>query len=454
MFTSLQNSLHTKMTTTGHHVLNATPTIDQLNDERRLFQQPVVVTLGVIMVAAIFGNVLVIYVYLSKKMTPSYFFILLLAAGDLINSTLCIPFQMFDLSNPYKYPVPVACKIFRFLETVVNTWCGLILMCIAFDRYFKICHPLQKYTMGKAKSLAIVMFAMTISVSWPQLFLVGKRTVTTSVKDVFGEDCSTQDGLFGSVYSLLFQGAISFLFGVCFLIFLLFYGRMFHVIWRRKRQRIGESYSFTVSSGCEKMKGADDKNKRTLSVMEDTSFTAQNDSAFPFENIDQNSNGNIGETNSIVDGRRPSTSDRKMTNLTESFSSNLNEVHVGTRHSSVWSLSMMSQRTPSTPLSAQSHRLKFSSQIKIRTSRTTVMFGLVTLAGVFGFLPYLLVEVLRQSGVAFQPGMTNTEDLMYEFLSKSYFLNNIANPLIYSAVNPLFRKDSRKVLRKLIKCKD
>lgn len=308
--------------------------------------------------------------------------------------------------------------------------------------------------MGKAKSLAIVMFAMTISVSWPQLFLVGKRTVTTSVKDVFGEDCSTQDGLFGSVYSLLFQGAISSLFGICFVIFLLFYGRMFHVIWRRKRQRIGESYSFTVSSGSEKMKGRDDKNKRTLSLMEDTSFTAQNDSAFPFENIDQNSNGNIGETNSIVDGRRPSTSDTKMTNLTESFSSNLNEVHVGTRQSSVWSLSMMSQRTPSTPLSAQSHRLKFSSQIKIRTSRTTVMFGLVTLAGVFGFLPYLLVEVLRQSGVAFQPGMTNTEDLMYEFLSKSYFLNNIANPLIYSAVNPLFRKDSRNVLRKLIKCKD
>ncbi|XP_067680177.1 alpha-2C adrenergic receptor-like [Haliotis asinina] len=454
MFTSLQSPIHSEMTTTGHQVLNVTPTIDQLNYERRLFQQPVVVTLGVIMVAAIFGNVLVIYVYWSKKMTPSYFFILLLAVGDLINSSLCIPFQMFDLSNPYKYPVPVACKIFRFLETVVNTWCGLILMCIAFDRYFKICHPLQTYTMGKAKSLAIVMFAMTISVSWPQLFLVGKRTVTTSVKGVFGEDCSTQDGLFGSIYSLLFQGSISFLFSVCLVIFLLFYGRMFHVIWKRKRQRIGESYSFTASYGSEKVKIADNKNKPSLNGTGDTCFTAQSNSAFPFDNIDDNAHTNTGDTKCIGKGRRRSTLDSNMANLTESFASNLNEIHNETRHSSVWSLSMSIQRTPSTPLSALSNRLKFSSRIKIRTSRTTVMFGLVTLAGVFGFLPYLIVEVLRQAGLAFQPGMTAAEDLAYEFLSKSYFLNNIANPLIYSAVNPLFRKDSRKVLRKLLKCKN
>ena len=220
---------------------NYTEIILKLNYERMLFQLPVIVFLTTIMAVSLIGNILVVSVYRTtfKKRTSSYF-IMILAIMDLCGC-MCIPFDIFDLANPYMHPAPVFCAINRFLEAWTSTGSGLVLVCIAFDRYFHVCNPMGIYSIQQAQSLTIVMLAVAVGVSWPIIFLAGKRTIPTPIPGVYGEDCSYKDEVYNSIYTLLFQGGLLFAFFVNFWIFGVFYARIFYTIYKRSRTSIGEN---------------------------------------------------------------------------------------------------------------------------------------------------------------------------------------------------------------------
>ncbi|XP_041351207.1 5-hydroxytryptamine receptor 1D-like [Gigantopelta aegis] len=401
--------------------------IEKLNYERMLFQLPVIVTLLVVMVVAIFGNILVICVYrMTYKSSVASFFITLLAIVDL-STTLCISFNIQDMFNPYMNPLPVVCKIGRFLESFVTIMSGNFLLCVAFDRYFHIIYPLRRYTFQQAKALAIVMTAVALCMSWPQLFLAGMKTVETHVKGIYGEDCSFRDDVDNSIYTLLFQGVLMATFFIGMFVLIIFYGRIYFVIWRRLRCTIGERVYVSPNG----------KRRKCQIQLELLKGRASNESTESTEVSVDIGNNNDSTSIEIRDG--PSEEKDRPLMLSDkmetSDSSNDLELHRSLKHETKRRISDIPRKSNKTR------------NIQSGTSRTTRIMAIITVFAIIGFLPYLLVNLFKNMGLFFRPGMSTAEDLIYEFCTKSHFINSFVNPIIYSVMNPIFRRNAWKTVK-------
>ncbi|XP_046557953.1 neuromedin-U receptor 2-like [Haliotis rubra] len=223
---------------------NRSATLEQLNAERRLLLLPVIAVFCVVMVTGIIGNILAIYVYGRRyQMKAAILFMIILAATDLLSCSVCLPFEIYDNVNSFLNQIPIPCKIFRFIEAFTNTFSGLILVCIASDRFRNTRYPLEMPSLEQSKSLATVMCALAVSIAWPMVVLSGNRTVRTRIDGVTGVDCSTSDMMYHSIYSLLFQGCLSLLFGICFITFVVFYGLIALTVCKRSCGTIGARVS-------------------------------------------------------------------------------------------------------------------------------------------------------------------------------------------------------------------
>ena len=122
----------------------------------------VFVILGIFSVAGTIGNALVLYIYSRKRdITTSSLFILTLAGTDFFTSLLIIPFNIVVLHLHYKLEYEFPCKLYMFLITCNVPFSAFVMVAIAFDRYFCICHPfLHAITIPRAK---IIVFIMGVS---------------------------------------------------------------------------------------------------------------------------------------------------------------------------------------------------------------------------------------------------------------------------------------------------
>lgn len=87
---------------------------------------------------------------------------------------------------------------------------------------------------------------------------------------------------------------------------------------------------------------------------------------------------------------------------------------------------------------------------KIKASRSTVILFTVTVAFVVSFLPSVAITSIRslKDGTALSLELDFVRKLFYRF----YFINSAINPVIYSFLNPDFRKECIKILRKCFSC--
>nr|XP_022345243.1 orexin receptor type 2-like [Crassostrea virginica]XP_022345244.1 orexin receptor type 2-like [Crassostrea virginica] len=106
------------------------------------------------------GNSLVLYIYFRKKeKSTSSIFILALAAADFFTCLLIVPFNIITLSLDYKHGYDAVCRLYMFLITGGVPFATLIMVAIAFDRYFCICHPfLHVITIFRAKLIILILF--------------------------------------------------------------------------------------------------------------------------------------------------------------------------------------------------------------------------------------------------------------------------------------------------------
>lgn len=49
--------------------------------------------------------------------------------------------------------------------------------------------------------------------------------------------------------------------------------------------------------------------------------------------------------------------------------------------------------------------------------------------------------------------VSDTENILYNFCLRTYFINNMSNPLIYAFLDIRFRREVVSLLKKIIKCK-
>ena len=126
--------------------------LERLNQERAVYLLPAVIWVILLMIIGIIGNGLVIYVYRRRfKRTSSNYFILTMAIFDLVACLIGMPTEIYDLLKPFTFYSEFGCKVFRSTENFTVYGSVVVLIEIAFDRYFKICRPLMIVSLFKIK---------------------------------------------------------------------------------------------------------------------------------------------------------------------------------------------------------------------------------------------------------------------------------------------------------------
>ena len=114
------------------------------------------------------GNAIVVYIYSNKKdKAISTIFIISLAIVDLLTCLLIIPFTITMEFINFRIVYDGLCKMYFFLITFNVPFSMFIMVAIAVDRYFCICHPfLGVMTVKRAKILICVLglFATSLGI--------------------------------------------------------------------------------------------------------------------------------------------------------------------------------------------------------------------------------------------------------------------------------------------------
>ncbi|XP_012941405.1 uncharacterized protein LOC101850828 [Aplysia californica] len=79
--------------------------------------------------------------------------------------------------------------------------------------------------------------------------------------------------------------------------------------------------------------------------------------------------------------------------------------------------------------------------------RTTLMFSLITLIYVTSFLPHLALMILKFANPELVSESSDAWELAQNLLIRSYFLNSVSNPIIYSFCSQNFFRECKNALR-------
>ncbi|WAR15087.1 CCKAR-like protein [Mya arenaria] len=135
-------------------------------------EDPAVVTVMVMLslfsICGTIGNSLVLYIYSHKKeKSTAAIFIMSLAGTDLFTCVFVMPFTEAVVYLNYMVRYDVACKIYMFFITCNVPFAAFIMVAIAIDRFFCICHPfLHVLNIFRAKVivLCLLMAASTFGI--------------------------------------------------------------------------------------------------------------------------------------------------------------------------------------------------------------------------------------------------------------------------------------------------
>src|SRR6218665_1822819 len=105
------------------------------------------------------GNALVMYVFSQKKdKLVSTLFILVLALVDFVTCLVVIPYTIYMEFVTFHIDSDFVCKLYQFIITSNIPFSAFIMVAIAVDRYFCICHPfLHAMTVFRAKLVVAVL---------------------------------------------------------------------------------------------------------------------------------------------------------------------------------------------------------------------------------------------------------------------------------------------------------
>ena len=371
------------------------PTLDELNSEEAKVYLGGVVFVSILMAIGIVGNIHVLLVY-GFRMKPSThrIFIICLGCLDLITCCIGMPFVLVDLRRPLMFFMVSACKVLRFVNYFMCTASAWTLLLIAVDRYRKICVPLGKQmSITVAKGMCGVIMGVSLLTSWPAPVLYGHASVETTVENVTGVRCYTDDKFKDTKYQAYFNAVlILIVFGVFFVLTALYI-----VIGRQIMRH--KSFKTKVSSDVQS--GSSDGMKISTSGTIETPITSEDESQ------DKPRNFKTKWFKARLEFRNPT------------FSSD--------------------------PKTEKKYVVnpKPSGKQTDRSKRTTFMLFMITLVFFCSFVPHLIVKIVTFVNPNFIPNMTFGGKVVYNTFIWCFFINNMANSIIYSFCDRRFRGEIR-----------
>lgn len=151
---------------------------DELNNNMTMTVLPVTIFIGIEAFVGFFGNIVILGVYSRwYPMSNFRYFVLSMAAVDLTSSCTTLPGEIFSQINWYTYEFGWICKVKTYFNIFTAWGSASILLILAFDRYRKICRPLD-WQIRPSLALKLCGCSMVVSaiVSIPVVIFWGKQT--------------------------------------------------------------------------------------------------------------------------------------------------------------------------------------------------------------------------------------------------------------------------------------
>lgn len=411
-------------------VLPETYILWHLNEKAYVKNKPAIIFLLISMIVGTVGNGLVIYVY-GWRLRPNSsknIFITWLAVFDLISCCVTIPFEIFDLRFPMLYGEGTICKISRTLAFAVNITSGLILVLIAFDRLQITRPPYKSYTKRKTRYLILLVTLISLVVSIPALFVFGTKTIQTIFPGISGKDCSYDDAIKDTMLPIIYYVLLAVIFLLTFVILGILYIKIAIAIYEWKHSIIGEALALSSNKWR--------KTSQSLSVKSDNFATVTSKASEEANYLDDSfvsqNNGHLDDSQynelSSHDQENSSTNEQYH-NLSSSTSKQRYEVNIAS-----------SAKSTKNSVSEHTNNGKRKLSVKERASpvKSNVLFITITVVFVLSYLPFLLFELLK--GVLKEGTFDETA---FEVVTKSVYLNNLVNPVIYGIYNVNYREEIR-----------
>ncbi|XP_062572796.1 cholecystokinin receptor type A-like [Saccostrea cucullata] len=349
------------------------------------------------------GHAFIVY-HVRYKPSNHRTFVVWLAAIDFVACAVSAPFEIVDIRHGYTFDSGAACKCFRFINHVVSIASGLMLGVIAIERYRKACCPFGRQISEKEAAIAcMVTVGVSILLAISSFYLYDVAEKLTDIPGLSGTDCTTGSSegqqSFFRIYSLLLLLISTVIFIICIV-----------------------AYSFVGKSLYKQMtfrQSAQLKNvKKTLSgnsISSDNKMTA-------------------------------SSVHMKMVPLKQEGSSSH---HIQDEESSVYSnKNKITRNTVDKP----SSKPLMQGKAKLdRTRRITLMFLIATAVSYVGYLPNLIILVIRAVRPSAYENLARSLGMFTSVLLRGYFLSNVTNPLVYCFVDDRFRKECNLLYSKVFK---
>ncbi|KAL3891642.1 hypothetical protein ACJMK2_003894 [Sinanodonta woodiana] len=392
-------------------------TLEEINDAEVMLLLPVMVFYVTIMAFGIIGNifVLIIYFYRFKRMSARCY-ILTLAMLDLGVCCIGIPYHIFDLLHPYTYFSSAACKTLTFLLTFFTYGSIFVLLVVGIDRFLKICRPLKRQMsdFGSRKACLIAV-GTALLIAWPQVVIYGHSTAIPSGHlNITGVECFIDDSYKHTRYPLIYIGFIIFIAISTILTLIALYSCICYQIFLYEKRQADLLRTTTRFNFC-----SCKETKNPTNVKYVTSLSEEETESTPLDTF-ENENGkqtDMGNSELQTSG----SSSRSRSQCTESVRSNPE------------------------PVAASNNKRKITRKITMMMLSITVVFVISYTPSTIMLLADRLVEGLWENN-------DTTKIKMYDFLLRSYVINNVANPIIYGFWDNRFRSECILLLKRVCFC--
>ena len=412
---------------------------------------PVLCFIGLMMLVGACGNALVIVTYFRRIDTSSTnLFIFFLAVFDIMNCIIGLPLEIYNLTNPYMNDLDGLCKAHKFISFTADLSSGLIIVCISFDRYLRIASPHKGLTVKHSKMLVLVLCVITALISSLTIPVYGKTEITFyEHPGIVGYGCGVTDARRQTVLPLLFNILILLCFTVGVVILLTVY-----ILLGLKVKRWNQGRKIKMSRG----KRLSDHCQPTA-ISEETgspdSPDHQPSETFTFLQPTTEKQCDSKDTTDEPSFKRPGF----LRELSRSLDRNhFLKLDLGFHTSGTQTLPhrKAGTRKPGGGVTRK-HSIPNLNELRkrMKISRTTVMFISATIAFVASHIPYACVKLAFTINPALIDHMSPVGQSFFLFAEFSFIVSYAVNPIIYSFMNPKYRRECRSILRDLsgsLKC--
>ena len=152
---------------------------DRRRDEIRGELELLSAVLGIIAVVGFCGNVTVLYLYGRSKVRQIHLmFVLSLAVVDLMSCVCIIPSTLVA-EWLYMFPTDIHCKLMHLGRSALLPISALLLISIAVERFFTICHPIERpYRNWEIWGIIILVFIFGFLIAIPYTLTAGTYAPT------------------------------------------------------------------------------------------------------------------------------------------------------------------------------------------------------------------------------------------------------------------------------------